>query len=112
MALNVFLQFFLKRQNVGLKCLRDCFVDRAARIQQLQKLAQLRQPLAVVAEDQVMHQRPRFSIEHAALAAFVVLGRVVIDREQRAQWIEFALAQGHQVIRNQFAQMNFAAFFD
>ena len=59
-----------------------------------------------------MHQRPRFGIEHSALAAFVVFRRIVVDGEQLAKRIQLPRTQGFQVIGNQFAEMDLAIFFN
>src|SRR5687767_5404227 len=59
-----------------------------------------------------MNQRPRLRIEYALLVLLVVFRRVVIDDEQFAQGEKLLFAQRHQMIGNQFAQVDFAILFN
>ena len=95
-----------------MKRLLESVVDSDVRTGQLKKLAKLGQALAVVAQDQVMDQSPGLGVKGSSLAALVVIRRVVVDREQRAQRKQFLFPQRLEVIRNQLAEMDLSIFFD
>jgi hypothetical protein len=82
--------------------------DLRALSQKIDKLRELRPVLLPIALQQVMHEHPRFGVEDVHLVAFVVVRRLVINREQRAQGKELGVAEKQHVVVNQIAQQHAA----
>src|SRR3954465_2891862 len=64
---DVITQFPLDTRKCGLESLLECLLHFAALFKQSQKLIQLSEALAVVSENEVVHQRPRLGVKHALL---------------------------------------------
>src|SRR5438552_2941849 len=98
-ALGILLQLLFHRFDGSLKRLRKSVLDLDVGSDQLNELAELAGPLAAVAENQVVNQRPRFSIKHAAFATSVVVRRESIDREKSSQRKQLFVTQGAERTR-------------
>src|SRR5436190_1100487 len=107
-ALNVSLEIFFDRFNAALETLLKRIFDLQSLAQQIDKLRELWPVLLPISLQKVMQEHPRLSVEDVHLVAFVVVRRLVINREERAQGQELGIAEKQHMIVNQIAKQNAA----
>ncbi len=95
--LDVIPQLLFHRFKGHVERLLKRSLHRHLRVEQFDKLAQLVR-FALSAENQVVHERPRLRVKNALLVCFVVLWRLVINFEQRAQRQHLVVAKQKDVI--------------
>jgi hypothetical protein len=103
---DVSLELFLEGRQVA-----ESLVGRHHWVRPLRDRGEITRqgPVAALAalEHQVMHESPRFGIEHRTFILFVVVRRRVIDAEQSLERQEFVLTQERDVRRTRLAEPDF-----
>jgi hypothetical protein len=80
------------RVHVEPECLPEGVRGRDAHGEQLDESRETRAPRSVFAVEYVMREHPRLRVEDAALARLVVVGRCLVNLEERAQRYELRAA--------------------
>ncbi len=109
---DVLLQLLLHRGRVALEGAPERLGGRHALLRQREVLAELRQTLPVVAEDQVVDERPRLRVEEAPDVMLVALERVLRDLEELRERDELLVAQQAEVVVDEAAEVDLAVVLD